>query len=142
MEEVPKKEAQNDAISLISKRIWDNSKKFDCDTQGKKSMMDTLIEETVVGKSLESDELLFIEGMRPKDQPNFVSRTEVINDLRDHENWENISAGDHEEGFEEKIEEINERQREEIGWFEKNAYFQKLFPSLHIQKPGVDLYSA
>jgi len=44
--------------------------------------------------------------MRPKDQPNFVSRTEILNDMKDTENWENVSAGDCEEGFAEKHEMI------------------------------------
>ena len=51
-----------------------------------------------------------------------------------------ISAGDYEEAFEERFDLLEERGLEKPGFFERRDYFDKIFPSLKIQKPGYDLY--
>lgn len=56
------------------------------------------------------------------------------------ENWDVISAGDYQGEFDEMFEEIDRRQKPKLGFFEKKEYFEKIFPSLKIQKPGYDLY--
>jgi len=38
--------------------------------------------------------------------------------------------------------EIDNRKRPKLGFFEKKEYFDKIFPSLKIQKPGYDLYGS
>ena len=65
----------------------------------------------------------------------------MVNAFREQDNWDNVSAGDYEQAFETKMEQVHERQREELGWFESSDYFKKLFPSLKIEKPGVDYYT-
>jgi len=55
-------------------------------------------------------------------------------------NWENMSSGDHEEETGEKFDQIAERKKDKKGFFDSNPYFDTLFPSLKIQKPGGDWY--
>jgi len=54
-----------EAISEISKLIWKTSRKFDLDSAGKKTKFDLFIDENVIQKSLESDNLIYVEGHRP-----------------------------------------------------------------------------
>lgn len=60
--------------------------------------------------------------------------------MEKRENWDTISAGDHDQEFEEMFDEIEKRTSPNIGLFEKRKYFGKVFPALKIQKPGYDLY--
>jgi hypothetical protein len=48
------------------------------------------------------------------------------------QNDENISAGDFEGDFDEKFEIVENKTRPALGFFEKSAYFDQLFPSLKI----------
>jgi hypothetical protein len=41
------------------------------DSLGKKTNFDDLVYENAVQKTLEADTLIFVEGMRPKNLPNF-----------------------------------------------------------------------
>jgi hypothetical protein len=104
-------------------------------------LFDTLIAEGVVCKTLESDNLIFIEGQRDDNRISFVPSKELINDHRDPENWDQVSCGDFDAEFDDKKNEIEERNKTELGWFETSSYFTRLFPTNKLQKPGLDLYA-
>lgn len=55
---------------------------------------------------------------------------------------ENHSAGDFLDEFEEKNRKIDIAQAPDLGFFDTNKYFEKLYPPLKIQKPGYDLYAS
>lgn len=139
-ENMSREDRQRLAISLLSKQIWSKTTNFDLDTTKKNSDFDTLVLENVVQKCLESDDLIFMEGQRREVQPDFISREEFQAEVEKRENWDTISAGDHQEEFDEMFEEIDKRTRPAPGFFERRAYFDKIFPGLKIQKPGYDLY--
>ena len=84
--------------------------------------------------------MLYIEGDKRTVPSTFLTKQEHIKDLREPENWDTVSAADNEEEFEAKFKMIDERKRDDLGWFEKNRYFQNIFPSMKIQKPGYALY--
>lgn len=52
------------------------------------------------------------------------------------------SAGDFSEEFDDKNDMIDLKDSPDLGFFDKNKYFEKLYPSLAIQKPGFDLYAS
>lgn len=91
-------------------------------------------------KSLETDNLKYYEGMRKKNQPEFMTVEQFETEFMKKENWGGLDAGMYEQDFDEKFAEIDKRQLPTLGWFEKNNYFDSIFPSLRIQKPGYDLY--
>jgi hypothetical protein len=49
--------------------------------------------------------------MTPDVQNGFIGVQDYHNHLRDRDNWENVSAGDFTEAFEEKFGEMEERER-------------------------------
>jgi hypothetical protein len=128
------------ALRMTGKRVWKTSKDFDLDSLGTRGILDDLIENQILCKTLETDSLLFIEGDRRETSANFISEPELINERRDPENWDDISAADYEEEFAAKFDLIEERKQKETGWFEKQSYLKRIFPTLKIQKPGKDLY--
>jgi len=65
---------------------------------------------------------------------------EVLQDQYDECVEANISAGDFEGELVDKFEIITTRTKPRLGFFESREYFDKLFPSFKIQKPGQDLY--
>lgn len=42
--------------------------------------------------------------------------------------------------MDEKFDSIDDRELNNPGMFERREYFDRLFPSLKVQKPGYDLY--
>ena len=56
------------------------------------------------------------------------------------ENWELFSTGDYKADFEDKFESLDDRILNRPGIFERTEYFERIFPSVKIQKPGYDLY--
>jgi len=134
------KNQQEQLFKDISKSIMKTSSKFDLDTKGQKTNFDELIREKVVQKTLEADSLIYVEGMRPHSQPNFLTRHEFKIEIAKRENWEVFSAGDHKEDIAEKFEAWDDRELNQPGIFERSEYFERIFPSLKIQKPGYDLY--
>lgn len=72
----------------------------------------------------------------------FVDLMEAINDWEEVQHAANISAGDFEAEFDEKFEIVDSKTRPKLDVFERSAYFDQLFPSLKIQKPGYDLYGS
>jgi hypothetical protein len=66
---------------------------------------------SVVSKALESDDLMYVEGNTTDEQRGFMGTKDYHNYLRDRDNWENVSAGDCDEAFEEKFDEMEERER-------------------------------
>jgi hypothetical protein len=51
-----------------------------------------------------------------------------------------MSGGDNEIDFNNKSDVIKRRNKPVMGVFERLKYFNRMFPSLKIQKPGYDLY--
>jgi len=95
-----------------------------------------------VQKSLETDNLKYYEGMRKNNQPEFMTVEQFSTEQMKKENWGDLDAGMYEQDFDEKFAEIDKRKLPKLGWFEKNNYFDSIFPSLRIQKPGYDLYGS
>lgn len=118
------------------------STKFDLDSKGKKSNFDELVYEGLIQKTLEADSLCYVEGARPKHQPSFLSRHQFKVEYAKRENWENFSSGDYHEAMIEQFETRDDRDLNNPGMFEKNTYFDRIFPGLKIQKPGYDLYGS
>ena len=56
--------------------------------------------------------------------------------------FETLSGGDFEDELDTKLEFARHRDRPKFGIFEKTAYFDRIFPSLKIQKPGADYYGS
>jgi hypothetical protein len=96
-----------------------------------------LISNDAIQKSLESDNLIFVEGIR---KPNILTADELVVVQEELVNEDNISAGDFQDEFDEKRDNLEQKSLPKSGMFERNVYFYKLFPSLKIQKPGYDLY--
>jgi len=129
-------------LADVSSNIWKTSKEFDLDANKDDSPFDRMVDANVVQKTLEDDTLLFIEGQRPLAQPDFMTTAEFDEEIQKKENWDVISAGDYQEEFDEMFEEIDNREKPKIGFFDKKEYFEKVFPPLKIQKPGYDLYGS
>jgi hypothetical protein len=143
--QIPKEtleQKQRKAMEEVFSGVWKTSKEFDLDTNKDDSVFDRFVADNVVQKTLEDDQLIFMEGQRPSHQPGFISKQDFDNELIKPENWDVISAGDYQEEFEEMFKEIDERKKPKPGMFEKRPYFDKIFPSLKIQKPGYDLYGS
>lgn len=133
---------QHHLLTSISKTIFKQSYRFDLDTKGTQSKFDEFIYSGVVQKTLEADSIIFVEGMRPHQQPKFMTPHQFKLDYAKEENWETFSAGDTQAEYDEKFEIISDREINHPGWFEKKAYFERIFPSLKVQKPGYDLYGS
>jgi hypothetical protein len=141
--EVDLKVKQKSLLHEIAHQVNLASRQFDLDaTQTtEESQFDKLVKLNVVQKSLESDNLLYVEGFRSEHQPEFLTQEQFLDEAMKDENQDDcISAGDFEEAFEEKFDIIEEKSKPKLGIFEKVEYFDKIFPSLKIQKPGYDLY--
>jgi len=70
--------------------------------------------------------------MRLEENPEFMDQEDAISEWRQLQIDENISAGDFEGDFDEKFEIVENKTRPALGFFEKSAYFDQLFPSLKI----------
>jgi len=134
MKEESKEARQRQELLLISKNIWKSSRRFDADSSSnaKWSAFDLMVRENMLQKSLESDNLIVVEGMRLEENPEFIDVVEAINDWQQLQMNENISAGDFEGDFDEKFEIVESKTRPKLGFFEQSAYFDQLFPSLKI----------
>jgi hypothetical protein len=55
---------QDSTFAEISNSIIKTSSRFDLDSRGKKSNSDDLVKGNVIQKTLESDNLIMVEGMR------------------------------------------------------------------------------
>ena len=130
---------QRDAINSISSGIWKTSTEFDLDDE-EDTPLDRLIGDKCLLKSLETDNLIFMEGRRSTEQPDFITAEEFQEEVEKKENWDVISAGDYQEEFDEMFDEIENRTRPKLDSFDTSKYFERIFPSLRIQKPGYDLY--
>jgi hypothetical protein len=90
---------------------------------------------------LENESLYYVEGQYIP-QKDMMSKEEFIDEHNNEENWENFSSADYIEEYDEVYDKLEERKIEAPGFFEKKTYFNKIFPSLKIQKPGTDLYGS
>lgn len=126
------KDNQNMMITEIASFVQKTSRKFDLDSQKINSTFDQLIFENVVQKSLETDNLKFYEGMRKKNQPEFMTVAQFQTEHMKKENWEPLEAGMYEADFDERFAEIDKRKLPKLGWFENKTYFDSIFPSLRI----------
>lgn len=134
---------QNLILKDFAKQIQKTSREFDVDeTQSKKvSPLDILVNENVLQKNLEDDDLLYVEGMRASKQKDFITVDEFDEFALQAENIDDcFSAGDFEEEFDDKFDVLDRMNAPKLGVFDKYEYFDHIFPSLKIQKPGYDLY--
>ena len=53
-----------------------------------------------------------------------------------------VSAGDYEDDYATKLKFFTDRNAPKVGFFESYTYFDGIFPSLKIQKPGYDYYGS
>lgn len=135
------KDKQDHTVTSLAKSIIKTSSQFELDSiGGKETHNDYWIRHHVIQKTLERDSLIFMEGMRDKDQPKFMSVREFKEEKANRDQWENFSSGDFKEDFVDKFESKDDRELNNPGIFERNHYFERIFPGLNIQKPGYDLY--
>ena len=82
MKEESKETRQRQELLFISKNIWKSSRRFDADSSSnaKRSPFDLMVAENMLQKSLESDNLIVVEGMRLEENPEFIGVVEAIND--------------------------------------------------------------
>ena len=127
-------------IRDVSLNILKTSRQFDVDANDDNSAFDVLVSRNCLQKSLESDNFIYIEGSRAEQQPEFIT-AEEFDDIKDQQaNWDTISAGDCDVQLEKNLDIIENRGSIKPGIFERTKYFEQIFPSLKIQKPGYDLY--
>lgn len=100
------RESQFSLFKEISNSIIKTSSKFDLDSKGKKSNTDDLVKGNVIQKSLESDNLIYVEGMRPLVQPKFMTPQQFEDEKTVPENWDVISTGNTMEEMKEKYDSI------------------------------------
>lgn len=72
--EESRRDRQMRSIKEVSKGIWNQTKNFDLDATKKESAFDHMVSENVIQKCLEEDNLIFIEGMRKTEDPDFITR--------------------------------------------------------------------
>ena len=77
-----------------TKSIYKTSRKFDLDSTQKHSPFDILIHSNTLQKSLETDNLIFVEGQRRTFQPEFFTEIQMEDEMNLPDNWENLSSGD------------------------------------------------
>ena len=100
-----------------------------------------MVEENVLQKSLENDNLTFVEGKSLSSiNPQFID--EVQKDLDQQRREDAESNGDFMEDLNEKLEFWANVKKPRADVFDENPYFENVFPSLKIQKPGYDLYGS
>ena len=75
---------------------------------------------------------MYVEGIRKKVQPDFITELEFKKLEEEGEHEECMSAGDFKEDFEQKIKFLDDRDAPKYGFFENNTYFDKIFPRLKI----------
>lgn len=126
-------EKQESIMKSISKDLWKSANQFDIDSSSnaKYSFFDTMVKEKQLQKTLESDDLVIVEGNKAK----YIEYTKVETieeDIVDKLKEETMSCGDFHEEYDEKFDLIEEREMPELTRFEKSPYFGRLFPSLKI----------
>lgn len=84
--------------------------------------------------------MLIVEGQPPEKNADFLDREEIEDDLREQLDLDNVSAGDFDQELDDKTKALANRNAAKLGFFERNSYFDQIFPSMKIQKPGYDLY--
>jgi len=83
---------------------------------------------------------MYVEGQTRIDNPDFITKDEFQDDIDDANLYDNVSAGDFEEELNDKNDLIERKVQPRLDFFDKIEYFDRLFPSKKIQKPGYDLY--
>lgn len=128
------------AIKDISQSVRMASSQFDINesTNEKNSKFDQMISHNAIQKCLESDDLIFMEGIRK--QNDFLTESERQEDHLKAIDEECISAGDFQQAFDERFNNLEEIRKPKLSIFENYSYFDRLFPAFKIQKPGVDYY--
>ena len=92
---------------------------------------------------MESDYIIFVEGdCRAHSSKEFISHKELEDNKYEELETMYYSAGEGEEDHRKKMDLIDFKSTPRLGIFEKNKYFDNIFPSLKIQKPGYDLYAS
>lgn len=98
-----------------------------------------MVEDNVLQKSLENDNLIIVEGFYDT-APEYFTSEQIQLEIAEEERA--LSSGDFDEDLDAKIKIISDKNLPKQGFFEKNDYFDSVFPSLKIQKPGYDLYGS
>ena len=68
-----KKQEQEALLEDVSQNIWKTTKQFDLDSTQKNSPFDILVQRNVLQKTLEQDNLIYLEGIRSAQQPEFMT---------------------------------------------------------------------
>lgn len=101
-------EKQLDLLKSISLEIAKSSRQFDIDisSSNNKSSFDNLIFENIIQKSLENDNLIYVEGRKNQSMDMLEFEQEMKEEIS-----ETISAGDFPNEFINKIKAINESKQ-------------------------------
>jgi hypothetical protein len=126
---------------MISHETWKGSRKFDIDfsSNQRQSPFDKMVEDNVLQKSLENDNLIVVEGFYDT-APEIFTAEQIQLELAEEERA--LSSGDFDDDLDAKTKIISDKNLPKQGFFENNDYFDSVFPSLKIQKPGYDLYGS
>jgi len=103
----------------------------------KDSPFDKLVQNGCLQKSLETDHVLYIDGdyhgaYDSNTKPDFVNSDEIDYDYKLRCQETNYSAGDYQEEFDDNFQMRDDGLAPELGVFETNNYFDKLYPALKI----------
>jgi hypothetical protein len=139
--EITSSSKQLQQLKMIARDTWNASRRFDIDlgSTNKTSPFDKMVKDNVLQKSLENDNLIVVEGCHDS-APDWFTKDQLELEVAQIEKA--ISNGDFEQDLDDKIEMIQKKNVPKLGFFEKRQYFESVFPSLKIQKPGYDLYGS
>lgn len=120
-------------MKTISNDLWRSSRDFDIDSSSNanNSPFDLMVKENALQKTLESDDLIIVEGKRAK-HFELTDIETLDKDLMEIRREECLSAGDFEEEYEEKLDFMEMKEEPELTSFEKSEYFGRIFPVLKI----------
>lgn len=138
---------------MFAKEIWDSSREFEVHLGTKKTDADMkgLAASSLLRKQLENDNIIFIEGHAggaifsdPLDQLRGLDAAtlKIKGEAELARETDAISAFDYDAEYDQKKELLEKRKWEEPGLMERSRYFARLFPTLRIQKPGIDFYGS
>jgi hypothetical protein len=127
----------------INQTVWDMSRKFDLDIDQHDIYDDArmFIDENVMQKTLENDEIIYVEGFT-RQSKNMLSKEDFEEEKANHYHDDTISAADFDYEFDKKLDIIEDKLKPDLGIFDKTEYFTNIFPKLRVQKPGDDFYGS
>jgi len=78
-----------------------------------------------------NDSLIYVEGDQ-YDSPDILSKQQFIDEAKLKPNWDQISCGEEEHTFNEKLNTIDLRKKPKMTMFDSSPFLQKIFPALRI----------